>query len=86
MKEKDPRGRPTLSEQDIERTQIRTTLTLYFGEDDDLIDWFDGIPDGKRAEYIKTALRAGGMTVVNDDDKDEEFISDDLLDDLLGSL
>lgn len=86
MKEKSIGGRPTLAEQDIERIQIRTTLTLYRGFDDDLIDWFDSIPSRKRAGRIKIALRQGGMTVTQPEDSDEEFISDDLLDGLLGAL
>ena len=86
MKEKNIGGRPTLAEQDIERVQIRVSLTLYQGEDDDLINWFDSIPHRKKAERVKTALRAGGMTIVDDDDSREEFISDDFLDELLGAL
>ena len=79
-------GRPKLTELDIERITIRITLTLYEGEDDDLIDWFDSIPIRKRASSIKTALRQGGASAEDDHQEFEEFISDDLLDDLLGAL
>ena len=86
MKKQDQRGRPTLSELDIERILIRISLTLYLGSDDDLIDWFDSIPNGKRAHFVKTALRQGGMTTPSKEEKFEEFIDDDLFDDLLSAL
>ena len=79
-------GRPTLSELDIERILIRISLTLYLGEDDDLIDWFDSIPNGKRAHFVKTALRQGGMTTPKEKEEFDEFIDDDLFDDLLSAL
>ena len=83
---KEQGGRPSLAELDIKRVVIQTTLTLYEGEDDDLIEWFDSIPNGKRAHFVKIALRQGGMSSENDHQEFEEFISDDLLDDLLGTL
>ncbi len=86
MKDSDGRGRPSLKELDITRVIIRATITLYEGDDDDLIDWFDSIPAGKRASYIKTALRQGGASTENQPEEFGEFISDDLLDDLLGTL
>ena len=79
-------GRPTLAELDIERVLIRTSLTLHQGEDDDLISWFNSIPHRKRANYVKRALRQGGVSTENHSEEFEEFISDDLLDDLLGAL
>lgn len=79
-------GRPTLEELDIERFIMRITLTLYGGEDDDLIDWFESIPTRKRAISVKTALRQGGVSVDHVSEDVSEFISDDLLDDLLGAL
>ncbi len=79
-------GRPTLEELDVMRLTMRITLTLYEGEDDDLIDWFDSIPIRKRAQSVKTALRQGGVSVDNEPEEFTEFISDDLLDDLLGAL
>ena len=65
MTKTDGRGRPSLAELDITRVLIRVSITLYEGDDDDLIDWFDSIPDGKRASYIKTALRQGGASAEN---------------------
>ncbi len=79
-------GRPTLEELDVERIIVRITLTLYEGEDDELIDWFDSIPIRKRAKQIKIALRQGGVACENEQEDASEFISDDLLDDLLGAL
>ena len=80
------RGRPTLDSQDIERVLIRISLTLHEGEDDDLIDWFDSIPDGKRANLVKTALRQGGVTHQKEVEEMDELISDDYLDELLGAI
>lgn len=80
------RGRRTLKELNIKRVQIRITLTLYEGEDDDLIDWFDAIPDKKTPSYVKMALRQGSFHDIENEEKDEEFIDDDFLDDLLASL
>ena len=79
-------GRPTLAELNIERVLIRISLTLHEGEDDDLISWFDSIPRRKRAHSVKVALRQGGMTSKDQQEEFEEFISDELLDDLLGAL
>lgn len=79
-------GRPTLAELEIERVVIRIALTLYEGEDDDLIEWFDSLDHGKRAHSVKIALRQGGMSANNNEAEFDEFISDDLLDDLLGTL
>ena len=86
MKKQNQGGRPTLAELDIERVLIRISLTLHEGEDDDLISWFDSIPDRKRAQSVKVALRQGGMTSQDQQEEFEEFISDELLDDLLGAL
>ena len=80
------RGRPTLDSQDIERVLIRISLTLYSGEDDDLIDWFDSIPDGKRANLVKTALRQGGVTHQKEVEEADELISDDFFSELLSAL
>lgn len=86
MMELNQGGRPTLEELGIERSIVRITLTLYEGEDDDLIDWFDSIPIRKRPKSIKKALRQGGVSIDNEPEEFTEFISDDLLDDLLGAL
>ncbi len=79
-------GRPTLSEQEIERIQIRISLTLYLGKDDGLIEWFDSIAHGKRARYVKMALRQGRLVKTKSENKDEDLISDSQLDSLLGTL
>lgn len=86
MKDSGERGRPSLEELDIRRVVIRVALTLYEGDDDDLIDWFDSIPHRKRASFVKTALRQGGMTDTKEQEEFDDLITDDLLDDLLGAL
>lgn len=86
MSKSDGRGRPSLAKLDIKRVVIRIALTLYEDQDDDLIDWFDSIDHGKRAQSVKIALRQGGMTVKNEQEEFEDLITDDLLDDLLGAL
>jgi hypothetical protein len=55
---KAPRGRPKL---DCHVRQIRVTLSLRDGEDDDLLLFFRGIPNGRRAAALKSALRVGGV-------------------------
>ena len=50
------RGRPKL---DCKVHQIRFTLSLREGEDDDLIFFFSDIPERRRAAALKAALRAG---------------------------
>ena len=40
-------------------------LRLRYGEDDDLIQFFQRIPKRKRIAALKAALRAGGMQTVN---------------------
>ena len=86
MTKTDGRGRPSLTELSIKRVVFQATITLYEGADDDLIDWFNSIPTGKRASYIKMALRQGGASTEDNHQEFDEFISDDLLDDLLGAL
>ncbi len=54
------RGRPKL---DCKVHQIRFTLSLREGEDDDLIFFFSDIPERRRAAALKTALRAGGVSL-----------------------
>jgi uncharacterized protein with von Willebrand factor type A (vWA) domain len=46
--------------------QFKLTLSLREGEDDDLIDFFDRIPPRGRARAVITALRQGGVDVVDD--------------------
>ena len=43
--------------------QIRFTLSLREGEDDDLLFFFADIPERRRAAALKTALRAGGVSL-----------------------
>lgn len=52
------RGRPNLSQGSV---RIAIDLRLRPGEDDDLIEYFQGIPLRRRATAIKSALRSGGM-------------------------
>jgi len=54
------RGRPKL---DCKVHQIRFTLSLREGEDDDLLFFFTDIPERKRAVALKAALRAGGISL-----------------------
>ena len=79
-------GRPTLESLSIERIRIKITLTLYEGQDDDLIDWFDSIPKRQVANEIKTALRQGGMTTKKKDNEFGELIDDDLFANMLKAL
>lgn len=53
---KAPRGRPKL---ECRVTQVRVTLSLREGEDDDLLFFFTNIPNGRRAAMLKCALRTG---------------------------
>ena len=55
---KAPRGRPKLS---CTVRQVRITLSLRDGEDDDLLLFFNSLPDGRRAAAMKIALRLGGI-------------------------
>jgi hypothetical protein len=54
------RGRPKL---DCKVHQIRFTLSLREGEDDDLLFYFSDIPERRRAAALKAALRAGGISL-----------------------
>lgn len=57
---KTPRGRPKL---ECQVKHIRVTFSLREGEDDDLLMFFTGIPNGRRAAALKIALRAGGISL-----------------------
>ena len=57
---KAPRGRPKLECQVL---QVRVTLSLREGEDDDLLMFFTVIPNGRRAAALKIVLRAGGVSL-----------------------
>ena len=54
------RGRPRLK---CQVTTIHITLNLREGDDDDLHRFFKAIPPRGRASALKSALRAGGMTI-----------------------
>ena len=86
MKNSTERGRPSLEDLEITRVVFRVAITLHEGDDDDLIDWFNAIPPRKRASFVKTALRQGGMTDTQEQEEFNDLITDDLLDDLLGAL
>lgn len=77
------RGRPPLPNPPI---QIRLTLTLHSGIDDDLIEWFESIPNGQKALTIKIALRQGGMTLVKQHSIREDLMDDDLFAEFLDAL
>ena len=57
-------------------------LTLRDGEDDDLIAFFERIPERQRVRAIKLALRTGDLaTLQNDMDAEDDSLVD-ALDDL----
>ncbi len=57
---------------------IRATITLREGEDDDLIAVFQNVPARKRANFIKTAMRSGGLQVDMDGLPDDSDLADSL--------
>ena len=59
---KAPRGRPKL---ECQVMQVRVTLSLREGEDDDLLMFFAGIPNGRRAAALKIVLRAGDISLLS---------------------
>ena len=61
-------------------------LTLREGEDDDLIAFFERIPERQRVRAIKLALRTGDLaTLQNDMDAEDDSLVD-ALDDLCFSV
>ncbi len=60
-------------------------LYLWEGEDDDLIAFFEGLPNRKRAAGTRMALRSGGALVdlkandLDEEDDDMDFDLDDFL-------
>ena len=76
-------GRPPLK---MKRIRKIFTLTLYEGVDDDLIAWFDSIQKGEIASSVKMALRQGGMSLVQEDETNEELMSDEAFADFLDAL
>jgi len=47
-------------------------LRLRVGEDDDIIAFFNDLPNRKRASALKAALRAGGMQAPHETNSDLE--------------
>ena len=52
------RGRPVSTTPVVE---CHIHLRLRQGEDDDLIQFLAALPNGRRAQALKAALRSGGM-------------------------
>jgi hypothetical protein len=76
-----PRGRTP--KQGV-RHKYEIKLYLWEGEDDDLIAFFNGLPDRKRAAGVRMALRNGDalvdlQTADLDDDEDMDFDLNDFL-------
>ena len=44
------------------KRRIVLTLTLRPGRDDDLIQFFESVPRGRRAEAVKATMRGGNLT------------------------
>ena len=57
-------------------------LTLREGEDDDLIAFFERIPERQRVRAIKLALRTGDLATLQSDMNAEDDSLVDALDDL----
>ena len=57
-----PRGRPKLK---CHVSQVRLTLSLREGEDDDLILFFAHLRNGQRSAVVKSTLRIGGVSPGN---------------------
>ena len=57
-------------------------LTLRDGEDDDLIAFFERIPERQRVRTIKLALRTGDLATLQSDMDAEDDSLVDALDDL----
>ena len=66
------RGRPKAS---TENWECQIHLRLRVGEDDDLIEFLSALPDRRRAQAIKAALRSGGMhlATIADESLDDEL-------------
>lgn len=67
---KAPRGRPKL---ECQVRQVRVTLSLRDGEDDDLLWFFSNIPNGRRAAAIKSALRSGGASFSKESSRQDDL-------------
>ena len=78
---KAPRGRPKL---ECQVMQVRVTLSLRTGEDDDLLMFFTGIPNGRRATALKIALRAGGVSLFDGSPKTNDDLDETIQDLVFG--
>lgn len=65
------------------RHKYEIKLYLWEGEDDDLIAFFESLPDRKRATGVRMALRSGDalgdLQVAEVDDEEMDFDLDDFL-------
>ena len=67
------RGRPKTT---AENWECQIHLRLRVGEDDDLIEFLSALPDRRRAQAIKAALRTGGgmhLSTIVDESLDDEL-------------
>ncbi len=60
---------------------IQVKFRLHRGEDDDLLAWFDQIPDRLRVAAVKAGIRGGGLNL-----KAEALPSDDEVERALDAL
>jgi len=67
------RGRPPL---DIQPRIYRTTLRLYPGVDDDLINYLDSAPERGLNAAIISAMRSGNLHTGKQTAQDENIIAD----------
>jgi hypothetical protein len=70
-------ARPSLNP-DEQPVIVMVKLRLYRGQDDDLLDFFQRLPDRLRAASVKQALRSGGLPVAAEAEADEDDIADAL--------
>jgi hypothetical protein len=75
----DGRGRPPL---EVEIVRVQLTLSLRRGRDDDLIEFFKSLPYGSKATAVMAAMRSGNLEAA----ADEDYVSDDEMDDALADL
>jgi hypothetical protein len=68
-------GRPRSS---ILVTHVYIRLTLREGEDDDLLEAFQNTPARKRAAFVKSAMRSGGLRLNLDTLPDDDELSESL--------
>ena len=67
-------ARPSLSP-DEQPVIVMVKLRLYRGQDDDLLGFFERLPDRLRAASVKQALRSGGLPVVAEAEVDDDDIA-----------